>query len=58
MKINPYTKQPMSPSTIGFNDNEVTTKKVHNFILNNLPDFSVNIETVEKLQEFRAAKDD
>lgn len=38
--------------TIQFKDNEVTYKKVYNFVLGNLPDYTTNIDTVAKFKNF------
>ena len=42
----------MGPEMISFNDNQVTLPKVKTWILNNIPDFSTNITTSAKLDEF------
>ena len=42
----------MKPTDIPFNDNQVTKEKVHSFIMNNLPDFSVKLDSKKKLDEF------
>ena len=58
VKINPYTKQPMMPTSIPYNDNQVTVPKIKDYILNNLPDFSRHLDKVEKLQDFRDLSQD
>lgn len=42
---------------IPYRESEVTYKKIYNYILANLPDFSVNIDSVKKLDDFNS-KDD
>lgn len=58
VKINPYTNQPMSPSPVQYSDNQVTLPKVKSYILSNLPDYSVSIDGLPKLTEFRDVKND
>jgi len=57
-KINPYTKQPMKPVAINYQNNQASVPLVKSFILNNLPDYSVTIDSVQKLEAFRDATDD
>lgn len=40
IEINPYTGEPMAMEVISYKDTEVSNKKVYNFILGNLPDYS------------------
>lgn len=58
VKLNPYTKQPMMPTSVPYNDNQVTVPKVKSFILNNLPDFSATIDTQAKLTDFLGDSED
>lgn len=58
VKINPYTGKPMLASPVPYNDNQVTVPKFKSYILSNLPDFSVKLDTLQKLQDFQEAKDD
>ena len=44
VKINPYTGKPMGSETISWKDQDVNGKKVKNWILANLPDFSTFID--------------
>jgi hypothetical protein len=57
-KINPYTKQPMMPQAIPYNDNQVTLPKIKTYILSNLPDFSRHLGNLEKLEDFRNLEGD
>ena len=57
-KINPYTKQPMMPQAIPYNDNQVTLPKIKTYILSNLPDFTKHLGSVEKLEDFRNLEGD
>lgn len=57
-KINPYTKQPMMPQVIPYNDNQVTLPKIKTYILSNLPDFTRHLGNLEKLEDFRNLKGD
>ncbi len=52
LKINPYTKQPMKPVAINYQDQQASVPKVKSFIMNNLPDYSTNVDSVEKLEAF------
>jgi hypothetical protein len=45
VKINPYTGKPMQPQSIPYQDNQVTVAKIKSYILSNLPDFSININS-------------
>ena len=58
MKINPYTKKPMAPTGIQYNEREVTPQKFKNYVLANLPDFSVKLDSLKKVNEFTGAEDD
>lgn len=52
VKINPYTGKPMQATPVPYNDNQVTVPKFKSYILSNLPDYSVKLDTLQKLQEF------
>jgi len=47
----------MQPEMVNFNEREVTQKKVYNWILANLPDYSTVIDSKEKLDSFFAEDD-
>jgi hypothetical protein len=53
VKLNPYTSEPMEPENIPFNSNQVSVKGVTNWILTNLPDFTLSIESVKDLEDFK-----
>lgn len=48
----------MKPVAINYQDNQASVPLVKSFILNNLPDYSVTIDSVQKLEAFRDAADD
>jgi hypothetical protein len=52
VKINPYTGKPMQSTPVPYNDNQVTVPKFKSYILSNLPDYSVKLDTLQKIQEF------
>ena len=58
VKINPYTKQRMGPTDIPYNDRQVTQKKVHAFVVANLPDYATVIDSKQKLEEFIDNRED
>ena len=47
----------MKMEQISFKDNEVTYKKLYNYVLTNLPDYSQKIDTVEDLASFNSSDD-
>ena len=53
VKINPYTKQPMTPQAVPYNDNQVTLPKIKSYILANLPDYTTSLSKIEKLTDFQ-----
>ena len=46
VKTNPYTGKPMLPTPVSYNENQVTVPKFKTYILSNLPDFSVKLDTL------------
>jgi hypothetical protein len=52
IKVNPYTNKPMTPQSISYPENQVSPQKVKSYVLSNLPDYSVNINSLKKLDEF------
>jgi len=57
VKVNPYTKEEMPLETIPYNDREVTNKKVYNYILGNIPDFTYTIDSLNKFHSFNDTND-
>lgn len=45
----------MKPTAVNYPENQASVQKVKSFVLANLPDYSTNIDSVEKLEEFRSA---
>lgn len=58
VKTNPYTGKPMLASPVPYNDNQVTVPKFKSYILSNLPDFSVKLDSMKKFRDFRMAFND
>ncbi|CDW85441.1 UNKNOWN [Stylonychia lemnae] len=58
MKLNPYTNQPMKMQAVQYTEGQITVPSLKTFILNNLPDYSFKIDSLQKLEEFRDLKQD
>ena len=58
VKINPYTNKPMQPVNVPYSDNQVSHAKIKNYVLNNLPDYSIKIDSLKKLEDFKDISND